>query len=126
MKRLWIGIGILLALSICAFILTTAIPAIQENMASNLQTACQAVQIGDWASADALMEKARAQWEQSRHFIAAFVDHEPLEQIDSLFSQLEVYRNQLLTIDYAAVCAHLSHLSEAIAESQLLRWWNFL
>ena len=46
--------------------------------------------------------------------------------MDSLFSELEVYRHRYMSADYAAVCSHLAHISSAIGESHALKWWNLL
>ena len=126
MKRFWLGIGILAVLLAAGIGLTVGITAVHTKLSRDLDGACEAVQKGDWDAAVALAESAKASWMRCRRFVASFVDHEPLEQMDSLFSELEIYRNQHLPTDYAAVCTHLSHLSEAIGESHALTWWNLL
>lgn len=126
MKRLWIGIALLLIMLISGIFAAWGIPALHNRLSHTLQQACDTVQQEDWETANALVDQAKSQWERSRHLIASLVDHEPLEQMDTLFAELEIYAKCRLTADYAAVCAHLSHLSEAIGESQSLRWWNLL
>ena len=126
MTRFWIGIILLLILLGSSIGTTLAIPAFHSRLSQDLESAGKTVLSGDWEKATALADSARAKWERCRHFVASTVDHEPLEQMDSLFSQLEVYQNQLLPGDYAAVCIHLSQLSQAIGESQALNWWNIL
>ena len=126
MKRFWLGVGILAVLLAAGIGLSTQITAVHSKLSRDLSGACQAVQTGDWDTAVTLAESAKARWLRCRRFVASFVDHEPLEQMDSLFSELEIYRPQQLPTDYAAVCTHLSHLSEAIGESHALTWWNLL
>ncbi len=126
MKRLYIGIGILIFLLAGGIGLSAGISAVHTELSEKLEGACIAVQKEDWDTAVTLADTAKTQWETYRHFVASFVDHEPLEQMDSLFSELEIYRNQQLPTDYAAVCTHLSHLAQAIGESHALKWWNLL
>lgn len=126
MKRLWIGIIILAVLLAAGIGLSIGIPALHSRLSEALTSACDAAEKGDWETALSLANSAKADWERYQHFVAAFVDHEPLEQMDRLFSELEVYRNQRLPAEYAAVCAHLSHLSKAIGESHALTWWSLL
>ena len=126
MKRFWLGVGILAVLLAAGISLTVGIAGVHNKLSKDLDGASEAVQRGDWDTAIHLAESAKAQWNRCRRFVASFVDHEPLEQMDSLFSELEIYRQQQLPTDYAAVCTHLSHLSEAIGESHALTWWNLL
>lgn len=126
MNRFWIGLILLLIIFASSIGATLAIPSFHAQLAEDLESAGITILSGDWAKATALAESARAKWERARHFIASVADHEPLEQMDSLFSQLDIYQNQRLTADYAAICTHLSNLSRAIGESQALNWWNIL
>ncbi len=126
MKRLWIGIGILIVLLAAGTFLSWGLPQIQNEMAQTLDLARVAMESDDWQSAISLANSAKDLWERSRHFVASVVDHEPLEEMDSLFSELEVYARARIETGYASVCAQLAHLCEAIGESQQLRWWSFL
>ena len=126
MKRLWFGVALLAALLAAGAGLSFGITALHEQLARQLDDACAAMEQEDWETATALAASAKAKWERSRYFIASCVDHEPLEQLDSLFSELEVYRHRRMSADYAAVCSHLAHISRAIGESHALKWWNLL
>ena len=126
MKRFWLGVGILMVLLAAGAGLSLNIAGVHNKLSEDLNAACEAVQQGDWDRAVSLAESAKASWSRHRRFVASFVDHEPLEQINTLFSELEIYRHQQLPTDYAAVCTHLSRLSEAIGESHALTWWNLL
>ena len=126
MKRLWIGIGLLVILLAVGAFLSWGLPQLQNELAQTLELARVAIESDDWQTATSLADSAKDMWEHSRHFVASVVDHEPLEEVDSLFSELEVYAHARIETGYASVCAQLSHLCEAIGESQQLRWWSFL
>jgi len=49
-----------------------------------------------------------------------------MDEIDSLFAQLEVFRQAGLWGDFSACCRRLSRLIEAMAEAHSLTWWNLL
>ena len=49
-----------------------------------------------------------------------------MEQMQELFSWLEVYGQKQLEVDYATVCSSLVQLAEAIDESHSLKWWSVL
>ena len=126
MKRLWFGIGILVLLLCIGIGVTIAMDRHHRNISENMQAAAAAVQSEDWESAAAYAGSAESKWNAWRHFAASFADHEPLEQMDSLFAELKVYENMTMASDYAAVCTHLSELARAIGESHALNWWNLL
>ena len=97
-----------------------------EDFSDNLEQAGVAALAGNWADATQKAAKSRAQWEKYRHFWSAFTDHEPVEQMQELFSRLEIYRQKQLEVDFAAVCSSLVQMAEAIDESHSLKWWSVL
>ena len=126
MKRLWVGIlvlGLFLAVSL---LLSWYMTGLHRDLSRQLCAAAQAAAHGDMEEAAQLAGSAKQHWERNRHFVASFTDHEPLENLDSLFEELEVYRIAALPVDYAATCIQLSQLCLAVAESHCLTWWNLL
>lgn len=115
MKRFWLGLGVLVVLLAFGCGITAAMHGICRPMWQQLEQAAEQPE-----STGAL--SARASWEQARHFIAAFTDHEPMEEIDALFEELETYRHDPTL--YARCCARLSACVRAIAEAQAVNWWN--
>jgi hypothetical protein len=126
MGRLWIGVGILVVMLAMAIGLLWGSRAFFEDFSDNLEQAGASALAGNWASATQKAEKSRAQWEKYRHFWSAFTDHEPMEQMQELFSRLEIYRQKQLEVDFAAVCGSLVQMAEAIDESHSLKWWSVL
>lgn len=126
MSRLWIGIGILLILLAMGVGLLWGSRAFFEDFSRDLDRAGEAALAGDWAAAAEAAGRGQARWEHYRRFWAAFTDHEPVEQMQDLFSRLEVYRQRQLDADFAIVCRSIVLLAEAIDESHNLRWWSVL
>lgn len=67
---------------------------------------------------------ARKRWEKAWHATAAFSDHEPMEQIDSLFAQLPCWEGA--PDRYAAVCNQIAMLIRALSGVHEPVWWNLL
>ena len=126
MKRLWLGVAVLAVFLAASLLLSWYLPGLHREIAQELSAAAKAVEKSDWEEATRLAGGAKQRWERCRHFVASFTDHEPLENMDSLFEELEIYRTEKLPIDYAATCIQLSQLCLAIAESHCLTWWNLL
>ena len=126
MKRFYIGITLLLLFLISGILLTCAFSRIHAPLAKTLENASQAAVSGQWETAISLADAARTRWETCRNFTAAVADHEPLEEMDALFAQLEVYKNMGLNVEFAAICTRLSQMAAAMEESQALTWWTML
>lgn len=126
MGRLWIGIGILVILLAMGIGLLWGSGVFFEELSQDLEQAGELALAGNWQAAGEKAEKSREKWEAYRRFWASFTDHEPVEQMQDLFSQLEVYQRRQLEVDFAAVCRNLVHLAEAMDESHSLRWWSVL
>ncbi len=126
MKRMWIGIGILIFLLVAGVGMLLASQSFFSTFTDNLEQAGALALEGKWGAALQKAEESRLQWQKCHHFWAASSDHEPVEEMQNLFSQLEVYAKGRMEADFAAICRHLVHLAEAIDESHNLRWWSVL
>ena len=91
-----------------------------------LEQAAEAALSEDWETAEALAEQTGVRWVQHRKRAAAFADHEPMEEIDALFAQLEVYRSAQDAVSFAAVCKLLSCQLQALGDAHIPTWWNLL
>jgi len=81
MRRLWIGVGFLIAMLAVAILLTVLFDRIHTPLSEDLRQASQLAMEGDWEKATALTGQARADWSKYRELIAAVADHEPLEKM---------------------------------------------
>ena len=126
MKRLWIGVAFLGAMLAVGVVLMVLFDRVHAPMSEDLRQASQMAMAQDWEKATALTHQARAEWKRYRNLIAAVADHEPLEEMEHLLEQLDVYAQQKRTADFSALCVELASLADAMLESQQLTWWNFL
>lgn len=126
MKRLWIGVGLLVGIVLVSLWTTGRLNRIHTAIAEQLMTSAQAAQAGNWEKADKAAEDASCGWEDSWNFSAALADHTVLDEIDGMFAQSEVYRKNRSAVDYAAICARLAQHIQALQEGHQLSWWNLL
>lgn len=126
MNRLWIGILVLAVLLALGGAVSWAMDAIHTPMAENLQQAAEAAMAEDWGTALRCAEKARVSWKDRQRFIAAFADHTPMDELEGLFAELEIYARAREQEHFSATCTHLAQLVQAMAESHSPTWWNFL
>lgn len=126
MKRLWLGVGILVGLLLLGFLTTWFMVWIHEPLGAELAKAEELARTGDWEEAVKVAHQARQRWEHYRSISAAVTDHAPMEQIDALFLELETYIQQREQVHFCAVCAQLSGWVEAVADAQRITWWSVL
>ena len=123
MKRIWIGVGLLLALLVVGL----AVMRITDRQLGQVSdTLKQASEARDWDRAVALAQKAQKEWKQKWHLMAALADHTDIDTVDSLFAQLEVYQQRSAATHHAAACAQLSEAIHDLEEGHRLTWWNLL
>ena len=126
MNRLHLGIGLLAVLLAVGIALSCVFHHIFAPLSQTLEDAGNHALSGDWAQAQTLSQQAYENWLRSRDLTAAAADHAPLEQMEQLFSNLQVYRALGLRGEFAAICAQLAQMAKAMEESQAVRWWSLL
>ena len=126
MKRIWIGIVLLGVLLISGIGAGEFMEQAHDPVARDVRQAGDLALQGQWELAQALVKRGQDRWEEKWPVTAAIADHEPMDEIDALFAQLEVYAAAKDQITYTALCAHLASLLEAISQSHSLNWWNLM
>lgn len=126
MRRLWLGIGLLVILLILGICATVMVHSFHLSLSRQLAQAGSAAQAGDWEQAHLLISQARSSWTTHRNAIAAAVNHEPMEEIEEYFANLMVYYQQRDRLGVNLCCAALSAITEALGESQSINWWSLL
>ena len=126
MKRLYIGAGLLVVMLAMGIFLMGAFSAIHGPLGGQLRKAREAAVAENWEEAAVCIDQAQESWKKYRHFVAAVADHEPLEEMDGLFARLEVLCHLRQADEFAADCAQLARLCDAMAQSQRISWWNLL
>lgn len=123
MKRIWIGIGILLGLLIIGILVMQVTDQRLGVISEQLQ---QAAREPDWGSAVALARKAQDHWEKHWYLSAIVSDHTNIDEIDGVFTQLEVYQQHRDSTAHGATCAWLSEAIRDLEENHRFTWWNLL
>ena len=123
MKRIWIGIAILLGLLAVGLFLMWLTDHRLGEVAGQLEKAAQEE---NWDRAVELTDRAKKLWEDNWYFSAALADHTDIDQIDAIFAQLKVYVKHKDPVAHAATCAWLSEAITDLEENHRLTWWNLL
>ena len=126
MARFWLGVGILLVFLALGLWIAFTMDGVHQQISSTLEQAAQLTMEGDLDAGIALVTQAHDRWERNWHAAAAVADHAPMDEIDSLFAQLQLYGTVRKPEEFAAYCTRLSQLIAAMGEAHTLTWWNLL
>jgi len=126
MKRLWIGIGLLIILLVFGIVSTVAMSDFHETISRQLAQAGSAALTEDWSQAQLLISQARSTWLSYRDIIAAVASHGPMEEIDEYFAKLMVCFQERDRQNFSVCCATLSAKALALGETHSVTWWSLL
>nr|MBQ8244414.1 DUF4363 family protein [Oscillospiraceae bacterium] len=126
MKRSWMGLGLLVVLLALSLLVTWAMAQVHDPIARDLITAGEYALAGDWERAEFLFRQAEGIWETYGTFRACFADHNPMEEIDACFAQLEIYARMREETAFAASCGEIARKAQAMGEAHGLKWENLL
>ena len=126
MKRLWLGVallGVLLAASIAVQAVTSRL---HHPIAQDLEQAADAALAEDWEQAQRLYRRAQDAWQRCHGATASIADHSPMDELDMLFAELNVFSREREAVHFAATCRSAAQMAQAMAQAHSLTWWNFL
>ena len=125
-KRFWLGVGVLAALLAVSIAVTAAMKAIHEPAAAEFQEAAQVALDGDLPAAIAMGRSAGKRWQSTRRFTACVADHGPMDTVEDLLEEMEVFARAGEAEHFAAACARLSAAVKAMSDAHRLTGWNLL
>ncbi len=126
MGRFWFGLTLLALMLAAGLWIGLGMDHAHQDIAAILEQAAEQAMAGDLEQGIALSRQAQTQWDSSWQRTATVADHAPMDEIDSLFAQLQIYGQAGNTVDFAAYCTRLSKLVTAVGEAHALSWKNLL
>ena len=126
MNRFILGVVILAIFLILGLGVAWGMDDMHLDVSDNLSLAARQVIAGEWEAGVKLAKQAKKEWENNWEKTACVADQAPMDEIDGLFSQLQAFEKPEEAVHYAATCAQLSKLVEAMADAHRLSWWNLL
>ena len=126
MARGWLGAGLLRLFLVLGLGTMAAMDSAHLSTGQMLKEAADKSLSGDMDAAAGLAMAAKTRWERQHHGTAAVADHNPMDDVDRLFAQIEVYAKAQEAPHFAACCAELAHLLQATVDAHRFNWWNVL
>ncbi len=126
MKRLYIGICVLALLLAIGLFISFAMNRMYAPITTLLEDAVAATLREDFSNAKEKAEKAKALWETYKNATATVADHTPMEDIDHLFAEMDIYAKTEELPHFAACCAQLAVMIGDMGDAHKLNLWNLL
>jgi len=126
MGRGWFGIAILAVFLALGFYTSDAVEKAHHPTELLLKQAAEEAVSGDFAQGVSLGMEAKTRWERHWNGTAAVADHSPMDDVDALFAEMEIYAKTGEEPHFAACCLELSKRMKAMSEAHKFSWWNIL
>ena len=124
MRRFGLGIALLGVLLLGSLAVGKQMEQIHGPVAQHIEQAISLAAEGSAERAAAAVALAKEQWNRGWKFLAAFADHQPMEEVDDLFAAVAAYSPD--SQEFSACCQQLLQQTAAVLRSQILSWWNLL
>ena len=126
MGKGWLGAGLLAVFLILGLCLSAFADKVCLPTESLLEHAAEKTLSGDFSGGIALGAEARTRWENQWSAIASMADHEPMDEVDALFAEMEIYARAGEQPHFAACCKQLARRIHSFADVHRFIWWNML
>ena len=125
-KRFFLGAGILVLFLILGLLASCMMRRVTGPISDLLEQAADAVISGDEEQGKILARQAEKRWKSGWKTVALAADHNPMDEIDGLFAQIDFFARTDDRDRLGAYCAQVAELVEAIADAHTCTWWNIL
>lgn len=125
MKRIWFGAALLAVLLVLGIGSAALMEDTHLTQAAQLNRAADLAMSGNWEHAGAALSKAKGSWEQRSPIISGLSDHGPMDQINGIFAQLEIFEQMQDTASFCSSCRYLAKQLEALGRSHSFNLQNF-
>ncbi len=126
MARGWFGVGLLIVFLILGFVVSGAVNSAHLPTENLLEQAAEKTLNGEFEQAVVLGMEAKDRWQRQWDATATVADHAPMEDVDALFGEMEIYARAGEEPHFAACCKELAKRLRAVAEAHKFSWWNIL
>lgn len=125
-KHFWTGAGILAVLLILSVCITLAMKNAHAPGAEAFRQASELALDGELEQGKQRADTGRQQWYKSRTFTACVADHSPMDQVEDLLAEMEVFAKAEDAEHFAACCNQLAKALEAMYDAHTFNLWNLL
>ncbi len=124
MYRGWLGAGLLALFLALGAVTMELMDRAHLPTGDLLEQAAESALAGDFTQGVNLGMEAKNRWKRQWQATATVADHAPMDDVDALFAEMEIYAAAGEAPHFAACCKELSQRVDAVAEAHRFSWWN--
>lgn len=124
--RGWLGAGILALFLVMGMIGASTMDKAHMHTEELLNQAVEKTLAGQFEQAVTLGMEAKSSWDSLWNVTAIMADHNPMDEVDALFAEMEIYAKTEEEPHFAACCEELVRRVQAVAGAHCFSWWNVL
>ena len=124
-RRFYLGVAILVVLLVLGIGSAALMEDTHLSQAAQLDRAMELAMSGNWSGAASALGEAHAGGDKRSAIIAGLTDHEPMDQIEGCFAQLQVFLGMNDAASFCGSCRYLAKQLEALGKSHSLNLQNF-
>ena len=126
MGRGWLGVAILAVFLVGGLLAAMCMDNAHLPTVDMLQQAAEYTVNGEFGKGVLLGMEAKDRWERGWNGTATLADHSPMDDVDALFGEMEVYAVTGEQPHFAACCTQLSAMLKATYETHSFSLKNIL
>ena len=126
MKKFIIGIAVLSLLLLSGLLVAKVTEEMYRPIIALLEEATATALDGNFQVAKFQAEEAKKLWNKKKNATATVADHTPMEDIDHLFAEVEIYAQTEEIPHFAACCAQLAVMVRDMSDAHAPNLWNLL
>ena len=125
-KRFWLGAALLVVFLVLGLVISGSMTSLHADAAETLDQAVELTLDGNFTDACEKAFRAREIWRSVRNFTASVADHSPMDEVEQLFAEMEIYAKTEEKPHFAACCRQLGVMLRSMYDAHRPTWWNFL
>lgn len=125
-RRFYLGLGILLLFLALGLLTNYSLARIHQPVTEGFSQAAREALAGNLTEGIALARQAEHRWLRYRSVTASVADHTPMDEIEGLLAEMNVFAAAEDAEHFAACCAQLATLTQAIADAHNPAFENIL
>lgn len=124
MKHLWISVAILAVLFSATLFHTLYLRSVTDNLSALLEQAETSAYAGAWEQAEGEERQALEHWEKQDRYLHVFLRHADIDQIYTLFQEMDQFVRCRDLAEYAATSARLRTQLKLLYDMEALSLQN--
>ncbi len=125
-KRFWLCVALLGIFLAGGLFLAWKMTALHADAAQELDRAADMALAGNFDGGCEKAFRAYDIWLDARKFTASVADHSPMDDVEQLFAEMEIYAKAEEKPHFAACCRQLGVMLRSMYDAHRPTWWNFL